>query len=382
MYSIIKLHLRVMETSEIDFCNRTAYNIKNIRYKYTILQNLDKRYNINISDTYTKFNNTFISKFSKFDYLLSLFTVGTPYLLYLTKINNENFTLFIDKKIVNGHKLPKIIVVNYRFHESLYKGTVFEGELLKNNKNDWSFIINDILIYKTKAPNLNLITKIKLIYTILDEYYIKDENIDVCSLYIKQFFHPKDLNYMYNKLIRNIKYKVKGIIFNQVTYNNKIVFNFNNFNVSNTKFNFPRKSDSYLTSLNQEKKLLEEIEKNNCSLNIKDEEDILLDLLDNIDETEHIKNDKEYQFEIEITDKPNVYYLYCNKNKQRHKHSIARIDTLECSTMLYNYFKKKKNNYVICAYSIEYKKWIPKNMTNKSYRDDYNMIHDYVTKFN
>lgn len=372
-----------METSEIDFCNKTAYNIKNIRYKYNILEKLSKKYKINISDNYIKFSNKIITKFNNYDYLLSILTMGTSYLLYLTKINNENFTIFIDKKILNGHKLPKIIIVNYRFHDSLYCDTIFEGELLKNNKNNWSFVINDILIYKSKHTSKNLINRIKLLYNLLDNYYIKDNNIEICNLYIKEYFHPKDLKFIYNNYINTLKYKIKGIIFNQVTYNNKIVFNFTNFQTYKTKFNFPKFFDSYMYSLNEEKNLLQEIEKNNNNLIIKNEEDILLSLLENIETNNNSNNNTTmYNFEIELTEKPNIYYLYCDKNNKRFKHSIARIDTLECSNMLREKFKKKKKNiYVSCLYSIEYKKWIPIKFNDNTIKDDYNIINNYCNKF-
>uniref|UniRef100_A0A6C0IXF4 mRNA capping enzyme adenylation domain-containing protein n=1 Tax=viral metagenome TaxID=1070528 RepID=A0A6C0IXF4_9ZZZZ len=373
-----------METSEIDFCNKTAYNIKNLRYKYTILQNLQKQYKIDLSDTYTKFNNKFISKFSKFDYLISLLTSGTPYLLYLTKINNENYTLFIDKKILAGHKLPKIIIVNYRFHDSLYSNTIFEGELLKNQKNNWCFIINDILVYKAKTLKLNLVSKIKLLYDILKTSYIKDNNIEICPIYIKQFFHPKDFKNLYTHLINKIKYKSKGIIFNQLNYNNKVVFYFNNTNINNnTKFNLLKNNNSYLNSVDEENKLLKEINKNNCNLSLKEEEDILLDLLDNVEESDSVVNDKSFVFEIKFGDKPNIYYLYCNKNNKKYRHSIARIDTLECAAMLNTNFKSHHNNiFVICKYSIKYNKWIPIEISNNKFRDDFFTIDDYIKTFN
>lgn len=372
-----------METSEIDFCNKTAYNIKNLRYKYNILQNLQRQYKIDLSDAYIKFNNKFINKFSKCDYLISLLTCGSSYLLYLTKINNENYTLFIDKKILAGHKLPKIIIVNYRFHDSLYSNTIFDGELLKNNKNNWCFVINDILVYKSKTVRLNLISKIKLLYDILQNKY-KNDNLEICPIYIKKFFHPKDFKNIYTNLIKKTKYKSKGIIFNQLNYNSKVIFYFNNSNIhNNIRFDLLKFPDSYIDSVNEENKLLKEINNNISNSNINKEEDILLNLLDNVEETELLVNNKIFVFEINFTDKPNIYYLHCNKNKKKYRHSIARIDTLECAEMLYNCFKSGKDSvFVICKYSIKYKKWIPIEISKNYFRDDFLEINKYIKNFN
>ena len=81
-------------------------------------------------------------------------------------------------------------------------------------------------------------------------------------------------------------------------------------------------------------------------------------------------------------DKPNIYYLYCNKNNKKYRHSIARIDTLECATMLNAYFKSNNNNlFVICKYSIKYKKWIPIVISTNYFTDDLNTINNYIKKF-
>ena len=61
-------------------------------------------------------------------HLICLKSIGSPYLLYRTQINNVNYCFLIDKKIKDGYKFPKIFLVHYRFNEETFKGTLFEVE--------------------------------------------------------------------------------------------------------------------------------------------------------------------------------------------------------------------------------------------------------------
>ena len=122
-----------METSEISFCNKIATNLISPEFKQKILDSL-KKYEISILD-----RNCFllkdktISNICKNIHLLSTKTVGNPYYLYLTNINNINYCFYIDKKISSGHKYPRIISVKYRFNDSLFSDTLFDGELIRYN---------------------------------------------------------------------------------------------------------------------------------------------------------------------------------------------------------------------------------------------------------
>ena len=120
-----------MDLSEIDFCNGIGYNLKNIRHKSDLLKSLKTKFNITLQSDDIPFSNKQLINLQKYDYSLSVLTGGQPYFLYLTKINNKNYSLFIDKKIMKGHTFPKIIITNYRFHGSLYSNTIFTGELIK-----------------------------------------------------------------------------------------------------------------------------------------------------------------------------------------------------------------------------------------------------------
>ena len=197
-----------MDLSEIDFCDGVGYNLKNIRYKSNILKSLKTKFNITIQNDDIQFSNKQLYNLKKYNYLLSVLTGGQPYFLYLTKINNKNYSLFIDKKIIRGHTFPKIIITNYRFHESLYNNTILNGELIKTYNNNWEFVINDIIIYKNKKLNNNIYERLKLLHNLLENDYIYDRNLEICSLRIKKYFIPNQFNYFINKFIYQCNNKI------------------------------------------------------------------------------------------------------------------------------------------------------------------------------
>ena len=365
-----------MDLSEIDFCNGVGYNLKNIRYKSNLLKSLYKNFNINLKNSYTQYSNRELHKLKKYNYLLSVQTIGQSYFLYLTKIHNKNYSLFIDKKLIKDHILPKIVVVNYRFDESLYNNTIFTGELVKLHNNKWEFIINDIVIYNNKIHNKNFYQKIKLIHDLLKNNYIHDSNLEICSLKIKRYFSPDQFNYIINKFIYECKYKINALLFTSLNNNSTISFNFNQQKIYNTTIKFLTDSNSYLESIKYEKELLEESNNENLLSETKDDDQILLDLLENINQPDIINNEV-FVFEIKKTDLPNIFILYCNKNNTKTKHSIARIDTLECLDLVNTVLKKSKS-YVKCIYSQDYKKWIPTEISTKKYLDEYDIIQNYI----
>ena len=366
-----------MELSEIDFCNGVGYNLKNIRYKSNLLKSLKTKFNITIQNDDIQFSNKQLYNLKKYNYLLSVLTGGQPYFLYLTKINNKNYSLFIDKKIIRGHTFPKIIITNYRFQESLYNNTILNGELIKTYNNAWEFVINDIIIYKNKKLNKNIYERLKLLHNLLENDYIYDINLEICSLRIKKYFIPNQFNYVINKFIYQCNNKINGLIMTPIINNKYIVFNFKPTKINNTNIQFLDDSNSYLDSVKYEKKLTQEYQDEVLLPDIKDEDQLLLDLLNNITTSIHIE-EKLFNFEIEKTNKPNVYILYCDKNNSKFKHSIARIDTLECLDLVDSVFKQKGPYYVECIYSKDFNKWIPSAKSKQKIRDTYKSIQDYI----
>ena len=60
-------------------------------------------------------------------------------------INGKNYCIFINKK--SGI----MILAKFTFVASLFDGTLFDGELIKNDRDEWIFMINDIIYYESQS---------------------------------------------------------------------------------------------------------------------------------------------------------------------------------------------------------------------------------------
>ena len=120
-----------METSDISFCGKTALNITSEETKEQIINLLDKKeINVTKKKAYI-LNEKTLENISKNDHYISTRTKGNAYLLFMTKLNDINYCLFVDKKINEGYKYPRILTTKFRFSNHIFDGTVFDGELIK-----------------------------------------------------------------------------------------------------------------------------------------------------------------------------------------------------------------------------------------------------------
>ena len=248
-------------------------------------------------------------------------------------------------------------VTQLKFSDDIFLGTLFDGELIKNNEDKWIYLINDIAYYKGK----NIVTKTfeereNIINHILSNEH--EYNIDTETLYIskKMYFEYKYIKSLTENYVNYLNYKSSGLYFK----------NTSNFS-DNYLFIFPEcRSDS---------KIL-----NNCvSIEEKDDKH---DLYGNVEIIEPIKNNinnlklekTTCRFLITTTMLPDIYELYCkNTNNTIEKHSYASVPDIDTSNLLKNIFDdnydlneninvKFENNtaiFVECNYHKMFKKWIP-----------------------
>jgi len=336
-----------MDTSEISFCNKIAINLLSDKTKKSIVDKFNDKYNISITDKNCYIlNSKTINNIIKNSHLVSTKTIGTNYYLYLTKLNNINYCLFIDKKISSGHKYPRIISVKYRFSEDLFNtDTLFQGELVRYNNTKWLFIINDLIVYKNNRLTQNIIERIDITNDILLNHYKKDSIIEICPLQIKKYFKPNNLSYLINEFLPKLNYKCNGIYFTPL-------------NIKYSKLLFLIKDN--------------EIAKNS---NLKSDEIKVID--NNITNRKKIIiNDEENNniiFKIIKTVQPDIYELYIEDNNDDIvKHSIAYLPTLKCSKNINKIFteNKQEDKYVICDYNIQFDKWIPISEISSSKPDN------------
>ena len=160
--------------SKISFCDKQCSNVNDNKFKAQVIQNLETKYKIQVvTQDYKILQFKFIGNVSYHQHILSTYTNGNPYMLYLTKIDDINCALFIDKKLKDGYTYPKIHCVKYRFNDELYeKDTIFTGELIRDNERRWFFLIDNILLYKGMSTSeKNILSKYELIYNIMNQEY-------------------------------------------------------------------------------------------------------------------------------------------------------------------------------------------------------------------
>ena len=208
--------------SQISFCDKQCSNVNDNKVKAQLVDIINKKYGIQIiSKDYNLVNPNIIRNISYHQHILTPYTYGNPYMLYLTKVDNINCAIFIDKKLKDGYTYPKMHCVKYRFSEELYeKDTILTGELVRDNERRWFFLIDNILLYKgMKTNDKNILRRFELIYNIMDNDYTSDKYLEICPLYVKKLFLYKDVKKMVEEFIPNLSYMCKGIVF--YTLNNK-----------------------------------------------------------------------------------------------------------------------------------------------------------------
>lgn len=217
-----------MHIGEISFCDKICYNIKSNEYKKQILDELSNLCGFQVVQKHHEnYRDSFLNILKSKKHLISVRSNGNPYLLYLTKYNNANQCIFIDKKIQQGYYYPRMILSKMRFDDILFNGTIFDGEMVKENTDKWSFIINDLYSLKSDSTlNVDLIDRINIVYNILHLGYI-EEDISCCNLQVKKYFDYHQQKEIQD-FIANLPYSVRGIYFKPMyTKYRDILLNFN-----------------------------------------------------------------------------------------------------------------------------------------------------------
>lgn len=353
-----------MEVCDIRFCNMNAFNIKNTKEKSELLKTLFEKYKIDLNENNLIFNEKlFNNNLKKFNYIITTITGGDKYWLYLTRIKNENYTILINKKIIKGYLYPKIIIINYRFSDILYKDTLFDTELIRDGSK-WQLLIGDIIIFKGSKCKLKFQNRIQLINNILTNYYKEDCNLISCLIGIKKIF-SYDSKELF-KFISKCNYKIIGIRFNNLSNFKNIDYFFNRKYINKDKMliTFQEEEDNLLKIQKKEAELLEEI---NTEKKIETKQKVA------VTQSIHLNT-----FLIKKTRFPNIFILFTKNESEIIRDSIARIDTIECAQMINDSLKTKDEEFVDCIYDNNFKKWVPVKISD---RQKTGVIYDSDSEF-
>ena len=104
--------------------------IKSIEFKNNVKDLITSIGNFDLKGSYYNFlNKKKIHNLKSNNSYISLKSFGKRHILFLTKIKNKNYSIFINKK--NND----FILCKTRFNESIFNGTLLDGELVKNEDN-------------------------------------------------------------------------------------------------------------------------------------------------------------------------------------------------------------------------------------------------------
>ena len=315
-----------MQTGNISFCDKFALNIKSEEIKKKILHNLEDKYNIKILNKHFEVfrEDISISKLEKCPYMFCLKSNGNPYLMFLTRINNINTCIMIDKKIQQGYFLPRMIIVHTMFNDKLFDNTLMDGEMVKDNSKNWVYMINDIYVYCDKyLIDSNVIKRHNIVYNLFERDYRQGN--DLFYIQVKRLFQLNELKDAVTSFKTKIPYTTRGLIFKPMFIKFRdILYNFDNSVIKiNTKTKFSQNNEYIEKKPNFEKQV----------------------------------------FNIKNTQTPDVYLLYKDKTCVGN----ACVNTLSVSKFLSNLFKDahlQMSFNVECVYNTKFEKWTPIMLAN------------------
>ena len=290
------------------FCNKVTIpmNVEDMTY---ILNTIRNKVDLRIPKIYDFNGSGNLRDLENNHYLLTFKTHGIRTLLFLTTIKGKKYSIFI----VCNKKL-ELYNVKLRFNRELYNDTILDGEILMNTKQNWIFMINDIIYNKNNfVGNILLGERIGLISDILRKQYKFDDYLNCCHLQMRSYFLFNHLEMMSD------------------THNNQLLI-------------IPERSNKSTLSL--------------TIRNLSDNEKIITNLSTNDGESE---NDK---FFVKGTDMPDVFELYMNEVLDKNNfRGILCIATKQQSYYMKKLFDELKENqkgiYVNCLYNSYLKAWEP-----------------------
>ena len=332
----------MVHIGEISFCDKVAFNIKSEDTKKYLLERIQHKYSLKIiSKHFDKFEQRMISNINTNPHLLCVRSNGNPYFLYLTKFNFVNYCIFIDKKIQQGYFFPRMIITNYRFHDSLFQDTIFDGEMIKKNGEKWVFVINDLIVYKgVQLYDHNLPKRLNILYTVLKKEFVPD-SMDVSRVQVKKYFRYDEIDTMLNQYIPTLPYTCRGIYFKPLFLRFKdILVNFDDTLVKKVEKNKFKNVKNFL--LREDQCIINPVVKPDDETN-----------------TKSATNKTSKTYSVRKTSNPDVYDLYDSLGNYV---DIACIPGLKISKYMRNLFVNKNMVDKIdigFEFSDQFKKWIP-----------------------
>lgn len=333
-----------MHVGTISFCDRIGYNIKCDLAKKDVLTDIEKFGVKIIQKHYEKLTSASLPILNNNPHLICTKTNGNPYLLYLTKKNDVNQCIFIDKKVQQGYFYPRMVMIKAWFDDELFTGTLIDGEMVKDNTNKWIFISNDLIVgNNVLMTNVNLLKRIQMLIDIFENKYIHDPWVAYCRFEVKKYFNYDELDNVLNSFIPSIPYSTRGLIFKSLHLKFKdFLVNFDDKLIKNVKRESYKRVSDFLTKTDQILEKKEEPTK----------------IVHNKLSSYTCNNLEEVMFYCKKTNTPDVYELTNNSNET----FIACVPTMKISQFLRNAMVDCNvidKIVVCCTWNTKFNKWMP-----------------------
>jgi len=342
-----------MRLGEISFCNHIGFNIKSDELKKRVLDEIDATFKQKIIQKHhEKFQESSLRILNTNPYMMSLRSNGNPYFLYLTRYNNVNQCIFIDKKIQQGYFYPRMVIVKLWFDDALFQNTLLDGEMIKDNNGDWVFLVQDIIgDCGGDMMNVNIVRRINRCLEIFDKQYVAD-SMTVCQFQVKRFFHFQEFDYMVNEFMPALPYSCRGIYFNPLFLKFKdVLYNFDDTLVKNVIHTKYKQSATYISEAPTG---IEESSASSTSGSVSD------------DGTGGNKKEEQAQLQprecamfMQKSNQPDIFEVFNVAGKRQ---GVAFVNSIKASKLLREAFMHKSpvdRLLFKCAYNAKFSKWCP-----------------------
>ena len=368
-------------------------------------------------DIYTRHKlNRELPYLKEHKHLISINPPGKKYLFFLNNFANKKNSIFInrykDEKLNYEHQVIKILM---NLDEELYKGTLFDGQVVKKKDDKWYFVINDIYMYKgNNIMNNNFLDRLEIIKQIFNntKFFKKLNNPYVdCYKHVSEeviYFEIKlYLEYKFGNDLATNYYKYLNYYDNNEKFqnndNNEDGYNgdipkgilFTNIDINATQIYYILPLDENKSSMNSSMNSSMSIENNTNKSYVKVHNKRSDTTVGNnsISKSKSISKSSGYHikdghntigqdgnynttgnnifFELKKNKCSDVYYLFCKKDDIIIEYGLIYIKDVISSHKINSYFKinvldfnNQNENYkdevinVRCEYNSKYKKWI------------------------
>lgn len=377
--------------------NQTCYEINDSKKRIEVHKNIKRIGNYSILSKYYNFlNRKNLSELKDGDFRVCLSSYGKKYLLFLTKINGVNHNIFINKKN------ESMIDCEFKFfknaknsEDDLYEGTLFDGEVVKNDKDQWIFIVNDLPYCKGKNIVIKHFNERQtMIEGILRDEFNNGHHLNMTYIIKKRFFTNEYIQDLSTRYRDSLSYKNSGLYFKNVhNFSDNYLYVFPECRTDHQVLHaLPEniiKTEEDKEDRTKENQSKENQSKEDQSKDENEEEDDIFGEVEsviikavpvsliqsNISRPSDKLSRKCCKFLIKPTTKPEVYELYCRSvDKHIEKYSFAGVNGVATSKFLKDLFKgytydslidittlvkDKIAIFVECFYHKQFKKWIP-----------------------